>query len=498
MTGNNKPMKKKNTSYYVVKNMGYKDLFIRGVSFLGDITAMLCFIYAWDIAIIFLMAGNMSFSDYHSLEIIVDILLIISILCINTMLPVFFRGQTFGKIAMSLKVISNKNKEANVFIVMIRQLIGFAIPYLLLFYFLGYIALGIFIAVNALIVIIDPKHRSWIDFILQTKVVVLKVQSEDIKKNELIQESEEVSSVKYNKYDLHVCSTFSHDGEHMVEELLKMAKDAGVEVLSICDHNSVKANNVAKKLAPLYGVTYISGISIDCMYEGVQIRLLGYGMNCNEERFMQIENENLAKEKAVSLRKIMLLEEATGLQIDVEELVGKNRFNVATSEMIANYVLNNPMFAQEPCLQEYFVGDKSNAPMKHFINDYFSEGKVAYVKLIHPNARDMMDLIHASNGKVCLAHPYRTFSKTEILFDQICQEKIDAIEVFTPYHDKEDISLLLTKVKQYKLHVSAGSEFHGEKMKPGYILGKTTNLIEADKLVKKFIDTIQSNENRTQ
>jgi len=39
-------------------------------------------------------------------------------------------------------------------------------------------------------------------------------------------------------FDLHIHTTFS-DGQHTPEEIVKLAADAGITVLSITDHDSV-------------------------------------------------------------------------------------------------------------------------------------------------------------------------------------------------------------------------------------------------------------------
>ena len=81
--------------------------------------------------------------------------------------------------------------------------------------------------------------------------------------------------------DLHTHSLFS-DGVYTPDELCRRAKFAGVEVLSITDHDTMNGLDEKRAAAKKYGLSYVDGWEISA-YEGQgKIHVLGYGCECGE------------------------------------------------------------------------------------------------------------------------------------------------------------------------------------------------------------------------
>lgn len=495
---------KKQTSFTIKKeqlrNMTIKDMPIRFFSFVGDVIMMILPIYLWDLIMLLVFSGLISFTYYDKISSVIAILIITSVFLTNTALMVIFKGQSFGKRAMGLRVVSKKNKALSTRFLVMRVLLGFAVP-LIIAYFIS-ISFGneliggmIFIVVNGIVVVIDPLHRSLIDFVFQTKVAIIIDEKTPSEKEEtLVTEPNSVMNKtpeqKDGLIDLHVYSSFSHDGCQEVEELFKQAKQLGIKTFSITDHNSIKANSVATRLAPLYGIQYITGVNFDCSYEGKHLRVLGYGMSGNEDSFHRIENENLAKEKASGLRRVELFENHTGIVVDKEKLMRQNRFQVISEYAIAKEVLFNENNHSNSLIKPYLPINDETMVIKEFIRDFFSTGAVANVQMIYPEFKDIVDLIHVSNGKAIIAHPMKTF-KYEPKKLELLMEEVDGLEFFTPYHNEEDIKELVQICHDKKLLISAGSEYHGEKH-PEFEFGKTGCYSEAVKAVEKTVEKLMN------
>lgn len=473
---------------YLVKECTVEDAPLRLVSFMGDIAGMLFPILILDYIFLLLAGGFFSYDMFKVSSAFINILVMISMLFTNAGFIYIFKGQTFGKLAMNFKVVNEDHKELHPRTLFIREFAGIGLPITILYLLFHVFGIVIFMAINGLFMVLDKKQRSIIDVLLKTKVVIIddkgkkqNIVKEEVKKTERIVQAE-------NKYDLHVYSSFSHDGELEVEDLLKHAQEAGIKTLSITDHNCVKANNLAEKLAPMYNIEYIPGINIDCQYEGVDVRLLGYFINSNDDRFIQIEYENLAKEKAVSLRRIQLFEEFTGFKVNTEKLNRYNRFQIITEEMIARDILTNMEYRKTKLLAPYLTGSKKDKPITNFRKDFFGKGAPAYVPIVHPQLRDMIALIHACNGVAVLAHPMKNFKNDKVLLEKLLQEeKIEGLEIFTPYHSSQDMKHLISLAKKYNLDISEGSEYHGPKRNV-FILGRTTCPKEVEEIVEKFIN----------
>ena len=71
------------------------------------------------------------------------------------------------------------------------------------------------------------------------------------------------------KLDLHMHSKYSDDGQYEPIELLKMCKAAGLDMMAIADHNSVRGSRIALRHQQEYGITCIPAIEIDAVSQDV-------------------------------------------------------------------------------------------------------------------------------------------------------------------------------------------------------------------------------------
>jgi len=70
--------------------------------------------------------------------------------------------------------------------------------------------------------------------------------------------------------DLHVHSIYS-DGFCAPDELCRLAKIRGVELLSITDHDTMNGEETKRAAAKKHGVNYLSGWEISAYQEGEQV-----------------------------------------------------------------------------------------------------------------------------------------------------------------------------------------------------------------------------------
>ena len=119
--------------------------------------------------------------------------------------------------------------------------------------------------------------------------------------------------------DLHMHSRYSDDGEFTPEQLVEECQAAGLRIMAITDHNCAKANAAGERAAAQAGIEYISGIEIDCTYQGVDFQLLGYGIDGHDPVFIQIE-ENIAQQNRDAAHKRLRLINQLGFRVTEEEL----------------------------------------------------------------------------------------------------------------------------------------------------------------------------------
>lgn len=456
-------------------------------AFALDTCVMFLPIALWELCMLLIFIGVIPVLLLNILEWATLLSLAVSMFTFNPLLSAKSGGQTLGKYFYDLKVVKKNHKEASSGILMAREIIGFTIPTLLLFIFFNVIGVFAYWLLDFLFLLIHPYHISIIDLFLNTRIVVLRLKTKQRQTATAVKPQKETLK---NTIDLHMHSNFSDDGSYNVEDLFQMAAKRGLKTISICDHNSVKANFSAKRMSELYHIEYINGVELDCRYQDVHLRVLGYYINASSEIYNHLENESLKHEKNASLRRVEAFRRYTGIRVDVDALLAKNRYQNISGEMIAQQVLSNPAYRDHPMLAPYHYGEKSEYPQYHMNQDFFVSGAPCYVEVHHPKLEDILDIIQLTGGVAILSKPLEILAHGEALFDEIIAKGIAGIEVFTPYYDDQQMARLLKTAKEHHLFITAGSDFHGQ-FKPNHKMGETNCPPAAEKLVRQFLDAHQ-------
>ena len=270
--------------------------------------------------------------------------------------------------------------------------------------------------------------------------------------------------------DLHMHSMYSDDGEYTPTQLVDMCHEADVKIMAIADHNWVKANEEAKKHADELGMTYIPAIEIDCTYKGVNLHVLGYGID-NQEVFNQLGEDIEKQEIACSMKKLELTN-ALGFDLKKEQLDALSTNGVYTGEMFGEALLNDLRYEDHELLKPYRQGgERSDNPYVNFYWDYYAQGKPCYTEIHFPTLEETIQLIHQHGGVALLAHPGNNLKGQFELFDEMVALGLDGVECFSSYHTTETNEYFYNKAKELNVLYTCGSDFHG-KTKPSIHLGE--------------------------
>ena len=270
--------------------------------------------------------------------------------------------------------------------------------------------------------------------------------------------------------DLHMHSMYSDDGEYTPTQLVDMCHEAGVKIMAIADHNWIKANEEAKKHADELGMTYIPAIEIDCTYKGVNLHVLGYGID-NQEVFNQLGEDIEKQEIACSMKKLELTN-ALGFDLKKEQLDALSTNGVYTGEMFGEALLNDSRYEDHELLKPYRQGgERSDNPYVNFYWDYYAQGKPCYTEIHFPTLEETIQLIHQHGGVALLAHPGNNLKGQFELFDEMVALGLDGVECFSSYHTTETNEYFYNKAKELNVLYTCGSDFHG-KTKPSIYLGE--------------------------
>lgn len=236
--------------------------------------------------------------------------------------------------------------------------------------------------------------------------------------------------------DLHLHTTAS-DGTLTVSELPAAARDGGVSVVAVTDHDRVHPDLDAP-VTTVDGVTVVRGIELRADAGDQRVDLLGYGVE-DAPPVRDLTEAIQADRKDRGRRIVERVESHLDVSLDVELREGIGRPNVARA------------IAESDAPYDY------QGAFDHLIG---SDGP-CYVARWVPDFEDAVAALHDSCAVVGLAHPFR-YSDPESALE--LTSELDAVERFYPYggasKQKEDGTLLREYIERNDLLATGGTDAH--------------------------------------
>lgn len=272
--------------------------------------------------------------------------------------------------------------------------------------------------------------------------------------------------------DLHMHSDISLDGEVPPEKLAELCGRARLNIVSLTDHNSVRGVAQMKKAAKSYGITVINGVELDCICDGVDLHLLGYGIDITDIRYLDIEQNILGqKQQSSSLRMKMLHD--MGIQFADGKVMELARGGVVVGEMIAEAALSDARNQSNPLMHPYFPGgSRCDNPCLNFFWDFCAQGKPAFIPVNYISFEEAVKLIRDTGGTAVIAHPGNTVLRDEEMIRYMHNCGVEGIEAYSSYHNSEQTEYYCKLADRLGMIKTMGSDFHG-KTKPSVCLGTT-------------------------
>lgn len=290
------------------------------------------------------------------------------------------------------------------------------------------------------------------------------------------------------KVDLHMHSHHSDDADYPVAELIARCVREGVTTLAITDHNSAFSFAESEKWRS-DALNIISGIEIDCTFQGRNFHLLGYGFTPSDDFTQVYENFNDIQRELVPVKLAKLRE--FGFFIDDEHLARLANGRLPQEEQMGEAILEDKRNANNPLLLPYRSGGaRADMPLINFYWDFFGPGKACYQPVTYPALEEMADLIRDNGGIPVIAHIGANVKEEhEAILEQMLESGVAGIEVFSSYHDDELAQRLYDFALEQGAYVTCGSDFHGRnkpKIEVGTCRYNPEQLIE----IKRFLDVV--------
>ena len=256
------------------------------------------------------------------------------------------------------------------------------------------------------------------------------------------------------RVDLHTHTTAS-DGQYAPAELVAKAREAGIELLAVTDHDTLDGTDAAVRAGAEQGLCVLRGVELGAA-EDRHLHILGLALrpDCPALEALCRRLRRSREERKYRIRDFL---REKGVDIPLEEV----------EALAGGGVVARPHFARV-MVRHGFVADTREAFDRYLDTDEYQR-----IERFKAPAADCIDAIHRGGGKAVLAHPYQLgFSEgaLEALVARLRACGLDGLECFYPRHSREQTRQYLALAEHYGLHVTAGSDFHGEAVRPDTVL----------------------------
>jgi 3',5'-nucleoside bisphosphate phosphatase len=264
------------------------------------------------------------------------------------------------------------------------------------------------------------------------------------------------------RIDLHTHSTAS-DGTDPPARVMHRARDAGLDVVALTDHDTVAGHGEAGRALPP-GLTLLTGLELSCRVDGRSVHMLGYAVDPG--------NTELAAGCAALTE--ARLGRARGMVEALREL-GVGITWAQVEALASGGVVGRPHIARAMT-----AAGAIDRPDQAFTREWIGAGGRAYVSRYALDPVAAIRLIRAAGGAAVLAHP-GAVSRGEQLSDQaiagLAAAGMAGLEVAHPDHDHAERKRLGALAAALDLVPTGGSDDHGSLT--GYRIGCEATAPEA-------------------
>ena len=255
--------------------------------------------------------------------------------------------------------------------------------------------------------------------------------------------------------DLHTHSTAS-DGDLYPDELLSLASENGIKILSLTDHDTVDGLDLAQKKAKELGIVFIPGMEISAKSEE-ELHIIGY--------YIEKENEEFQRglDKLVEYRN-----QREKITIDYLNNKGVDINAQEVKEATKGNIIGRPHMAAV-MIQKGYVKTKKEAFDKYI-------GTPEYMALKRPKTtvQESLDIIKSGHGVPVLAHPHslkQNYSQLNKTLGELKSMGLKGVECYYNSYDITDTVNYMTLALKHGLVPTGGSDFHGPLSKPDVKIG---------------------------
>ena len=247
--------------------------------------------------------------------------------------------------------------------------------------------------------------------------------------------------------DLHI-HTYYSDGLQSPDDVAKIAKTNGVELVSVTDHDTALAYPELFSCCQKRGIKAVYGVEISAYSNGVRLHTLGYGISPEHPVFSKFLQE-LQRGSVVRTEDILSKLNKSGINITMDEVLKHRKSDKAPI---------HSMYISRACAEK---GYASNALL--FQKNYLTKGCIGYSELCRPTPEQAVEVITECGGFASLAHPGRIeLEKEEViaLVERLLPLGLKGIEAYHSTHTQIEKAYFVQMAEKYGLLITGGSDTH--------------------------------------
>ena len=247
--------------------------------------------------------------------------------------------------------------------------------------------------------------------------------------------------------DLHIHTRASDDAILEPEHVFRLAKERGLAAVAFTDHEGMANVEEGKRLSTVYGVTFLPGIEISCVWRGQLAHVLGYFLNGAASSF-----ETFLVERVWQARR--------RTQLTLMERLRQRGVAVT----VAEYDAEAQAGGYHMPLYRLLLRKGIVSSVKEYALMRAAEG----IKYLYPPIPEIVRAVHDAGGIAVLAHPahpgshgidFYRFDAEAIAV--LATEGLDGVEVFHPTHTETQMDYYAQVAERLGLVKTGGSDSHG-------------------------------------
>ena len=243
--------------------------------------------------------------------------------------------------------------------------------------------------------------------------------------------------------DLHLHSRHS-DGTDEPGSILEQAASAGLEVVSLTDHDTVEGVEEAMEAGRKLGIRVLPGAEFSAEFLAHEVHLLAYGFDFRSPSLLAVMESSRQERERRTERMVDRLNQI-GIPLTMSQV----------RESACGASLGRPHLA-DALLRGRVVGTLQEA-----FDRYLNPGRPAFVPRAQLSLDSAKQAVEAAGGVLVLAHPHLNLSSGNIR--ALVNVGIDGLETAHPKLKASQCRELVTLAAQHGILATGGSDYHGER-----------------------------------